>query len=171
VVNTKSLLLIGMLLAGIFLSESALLYDPYSALRYASIATALLTGIVAYGFTASVALIAVPVALLLLLLFLQICSALNVHDSSAVFPELQKTMLLLGAVLFLPNWFKQKPALKDGVLKSLLLVCLVWNIVGMMDYHTYSIGWKIPEKGNYLVASVLANKNLYAAALMLTIPI
>lgn len=166
--NNRFFLIILFLLFGAFVFQSSCLFNQTSPIRFLFIS--IILGLLVI--ISKDVLFPKNNSILLLFIFLLIqCSSyFYAVNKVLIFPEIQKTIFLIIAIIYIPPYLKKHPNTKYVLLKSLLIVNIVWNIFGFYDFIIYANNFQLPEKESYLIGSLLGNKNFYASALLMLTP-
>lgn len=108
----------------------------------------------------------VTTSLLLLLLVSALSLTQAVNFSEGVFGLLRSTQVVIFFVLLVQVFYHYPMCIRVAV-RGAVVTGLILSCIGIAQYVDLGFGW-IP--GNGLPSATMANKNLYASALLLTIP-
>lgn len=108
----------------------------------------------------------ITISLLLLLLMSAVSLTQAVNLAEGVFGLLRSTQVVIFCVLLVQVFYHYPMCLKMAV-RGAVFTGLILSCIGIAQYLDLGFGW-IP--GNGLPSATMANRNLYASALLLTIP-
>lgn len=164
--------LINLILLCILISQSSKLNDVTSSIRYLLLSFFISFCIFEiikkkYCFIINKKI----VIFLLMYLVIQSLSFTYAKNTSVIYPELIITISLLGGIIILPTILINKKKLGNIILKTIVIVCFLWNTIGIYDFYSISGNLNLPNNDSYLISSLFGNKNIYSSALAICMPL